>query len=86
MAALCSNHAYSVLRDQTATALMEFTWGKRYDELTVQAQTLLALLESCTYTGKPRLNRTAIIGMCVALLLKFSKNVSRTKDHFPNFV
>ena len=71
MAALCSNHAYSVLRDQTATALMEFTWGKLYDELTVQVPTLLALLESCTYTRKPRPNRTAIIGMCVALLLKF---------------
>lgn len=71
MAALCSEHANSMLRDQTASALTGFTWGKLYDELTVQAPTMLALLESCTLTRKPRLNRTAIVGMCAALLLKF---------------
>ena len=40
--------------------------------MTNEAPTLLALLEFCTYTRKPRVNRMAVLGMCVALLLKFS--------------
>lgn len=71
MTSLCSDSAKSMLREKTASALTQFTWGRLYDELSVHAPTLLAVLESCTCTRKPRPNRTAVVGMCVAVLLKF---------------
>ena len=71
IATMCSDHVNSLLRDQSASALTGFMWGKLYDELTIHAPKLLALLECCTHTRKPRRNRMAVIGMCAALLLKF---------------
>ena len=67
---LCSNATNSTLQNQSADALREFTWGKLHSELEARAPTLLSLLQMCTHTRKPRHNRIAVIGMCVALLLK----------------
>ena len=55
--------------------LRNFTWNSLLSELSLKAPTLLSILQSCTYLSKPRQNRSAVIGMCSALLLKhrFSK-------------
>ena len=67
---MCSDKAKSFLQYQSASAL-EFEWDTLIAELSIHAPVLLSLLSSCTMTRKLRQNRSAVIGMCCALLLKF---------------
>jgi len=64
---LCSN---SMLRQQTANDLKTFSWDALLIELQSKAPFLMIILDSCTTTKRPRSNRRAIMGMCMALLLK----------------
>ena len=72
LVAMCSRaNTNSILCNQSSDALNKFTWGKLHDELAERAPRLLRLLEMCTHTRKPRINRQAVIGMCAMILLKF---------------
>ena len=51
--------------------LKEFTWDKLFEELSFNAPILLSILRDCTQTRRPRTNRSAVIGMCFAILLKY---------------
>ena len=75
LALMCSDQTNSILRSQSMSDLRNFTWNSLLSELSLKAPTLLPILQSCTYLSKPRQNRSAVIGMCSALLLKhrFSK-------------
>lgn len=66
LTSLCSEAVNSILRYQSANALIEFTWGKLH-ELAARAPTSLSLLQMCTYTRKPHHNRKGVIGMCAVL-------------------
>ena len=68
---MCSEAANSILWNQSAEALNEFSWGKLCDELEARAPTFFSLFEMCTHTRKPRCNRMGVIGMCAALLMKY---------------
>ena len=69
---MCSRaNTNSILCNQSSDALNTFTWGKLHDELAERAPLLLTLLEMCTHTRKPRINRQAVIGLCAVILLKF---------------
>lgn len=67
---MCSVPVSSVLQKQSKDVYDDFSWDLLYAELEVNAPVLLSLLESCTQTRRPRENRRAVIGMCVAILLK----------------
>ena len=75
LALMCSDRTNSILRSQSMSDLRNFTWNSLLSELSLKAPTLLSILQSCTYLSKPHQNRSAVIGMCSALLLKhrFSK-------------
>ena len=68
---MCSDEVKSVLQSKAAKSLSEFSWGKLINELSANAPTLLHVLQGCTITKAPRVNRTATIGMCAAILLQF---------------
>ena len=72
---MCSEKISSCLRKQEEDIYGEFTWEMIHDELKANAPVLLSLLQACTLTRKSRENRKAVIGICVAILLKhrFSK-------------
>ena len=70
LAQMCSDKAKSFLQYQSASAL-ELEWDTLIADLSIHAPVLLSLLSSCTMTRKPRQNRSAVIGMCCAQLLKF---------------
>lgn len=69
--AMCSNGADSILHSQKIPDLHSFSWVQLIRELEENAPTLLNVMQSMTYTCKPRENREAVIGMCTAILLKF---------------
>ena len=71
LVSMCSEAANSILRNQSAEVLSEFSWGKLYDELEARAPTFLSLFEMCTHTRKPRRNRMGVIGMCAVLIMKY---------------
>ena len=87
LALMCSDQTNSILRSQSMSDLRNFTWNSLLSELSLKAPTLLSILQSCTYLSKPRQNRSAVIGMCSALLLKhrFSKNVHSAKSYISSF-
>lgn len=66
---MCSHNVDSIL--QKTSALRSFQWIDLVNELEVHAPTLMTVLESATKTRCCRSNRTGVIGMCAALLLKF---------------
>ena len=67
---LCSDKTASVLKKHSLEAFKEFTWDALTSELSVNAPMLMSILEGCTETKVERVNRKAVIGMCVVLLLK----------------
>ena len=75
LALMCSDETNSILRSQSMSDLRKFTRNSLLSELSLKAPTLLSILQSCTYLSKPCQNRSTVIGMCSALLLKhrFSK-------------
>ena len=88
MAALCSNRANSVLRDQSAAALTGFTWGKLHDEMTNKAPTIASTARilhlhkkaSCQPYGSSR----DVCGLAVEV--SFPQDVPCSKDNCPHFV
>ena len=70
LAEMCSNKANSFLRNQSPSSLV-FKWDTLLGELAKHAPILLSLFLSCTTTNRPRQNRSAVIWMCCAFLLKF---------------
>ena len=71
IATMCSNKHHSMLRQQTARNLKTYSWDTLLTELQCIAPFLMSIMLSCTTTKTPRSNRKAIIGMCIALLLKY---------------
>ena len=67
---MCSESTNSILRCQSITDLIEFTWDKLLSELAVNAPVFLTMLCACTHPRKPRQNRDAVLGICSAILLK----------------
>lgn len=65
---MCSENAQSVMRN---CDLLSFSWNRLLSEMSSNAPVLLAILQSCTHTQRPRQNRNAVVGMCCAVLLKF---------------
>ena len=89
LSAMCSRaNTNSILCNQSSDALDKYTWGKLHDELAERAPLLRTLLEMCTHTRKPRINRQAVIGMCAVIHLKFRfcQDVSGAENGFANFV
>ena len=68
---MCSDKTNSILGSQLVCDLKEFTWDKLFEELSFNAPILLSILRDCTQTRRPRTNRSAVIGMCFAILLKY---------------
>lgn len=68
---MCSEKTKSVLSSQSISDLKAFNWKALLAELSSSAPILLSILQSCTHTGKPRVNQDGVIGMCCAILLKF---------------
>ena len=67
---LCLQQSTSTLRDHSKSVLTGFSWDTLEVELLSTAPVLLSILRACTETKKPRNNRTAVIGMCAALILR----------------
>ena len=67
---LCSQKNVSVLRDHSTDMLTSFSWDGFEAELLSTAPVFVSILRACTETKQPRVNRTAVIGMCAALILK----------------
>jgi len=69
---LCSTAAKCVLNPEHSNcSLQDFTWDRLLDDVAANAPMLLAFLQASTRTKKPRTNRKATIGICIAILLKF---------------
>jgi len=73
---LCSASAKCVLNTEGSKdfSLPNFTWDRLLEDVAANAPMLLALFQACTRTKKPRSNRHATIGICIAILLKFRFN------------
>jgi len=72
---LCSTAAKCVLNPEHSNcSLQDFTWDRLLEDIAANAPMLLAFLQACTRTRKPRTNRKATIGMCITILLKFRFN------------
>lgn len=69
---MCSNDVNSIL--QRTSAVSSFQWVDLLNELESHAPTLMTILNSATITRGYRCNRSGVIGMCAALLLKFRYN------------
>lgn len=67
---LCSNDCGSVLRKHDVDTIKSFSWDALYTELADNSPVLLSLLEACSQTETERVNRKAVVCMCVVLLLK----------------
>ena len=67
---MCSDKTASILRKHCPDTFKEFTWDAFTNELLVNAPVLMSILEGCTETKVARVNRKAVMGMCVVLLLK----------------
>ena len=71
IAAMCSDKHYSMLRKQTATDLKTFCWDVFLIEVQATAPFLFSFMLSCTITKRPKANQKVVMGMCIALLLKY---------------
>ena len=67
---LCSDKTNSVLKSQSVFHLREFCWDTFTSDLSTNAPILWSILYASTQTRRPAQNRKAVIGMCIALLLK----------------
>ena len=56
--------------DGGITNLAELKWNDVLHSMTLHAPTLLALLQSCSKTRRPRKNQSAIIGVLASILCK----------------
>ena len=65
--------------------LRNFTWNTLLSELSFIAHILLSILQSCTYLSKPHKNRSAVIGMCSALLFKHRFDEHCAKSYICSF-
>ncbi len=68
---MCSEKTGSILSSKHVSDLKEFTWDKLLTELDSHAPVLHSILKMCTQTRRRRPNRSAVIGMCVAILLRY---------------
>ena len=68
---LCSTAVNSVLCDCGPEKLMSFTWVEFEDELKQHAPLLFSTLMSLTKTKRVRANRSAVLCICAAILLKY---------------
>jgi len=66
---MCSHTVNSILQRTSATS--SFQWVDLINELEVHAPTLMTILNSATKTRCYRCNRSGVIGMCAAMLLRF---------------
>ena len=67
MRKMASINANSILSSESVT---EFEWSTLIEELHNNAPVLLSILQAASKTRVPRSNNNAVIGMCVAILLK----------------
>ena len=70
MKAMCSEARGSVLCNQSPHDLEVFTWDKLFIELSESAPILLSLLQECARTKRHQENSNAVVGMCIAILMK----------------
>ena len=71
MKKMCSHEANSILKQQLPINFEEFSWDSLIGEVQTHAPVLYSFMNACTKTKKPRSNKKATIGMCVAILLKY---------------
>ena len=67
---LASSNVRSILQDCDTNQLHLFRWEAVSEELSKFAPVLRQILVSATKTRSPRSNTSAVIGMCLAILLK----------------
>ena len=71
MKKMCSKKVSSILRSNFSEALKSFKWADLLTELSNHAPVLVSILNACTQTKTFKQNRTATIGFCAAVLLKY---------------
>ena len=64
MKKMCLLEVNSILKQQLPMNFKEFSWDSLVGEIQVH-------VNACTKTKKPRSNRLATIGMCIAILLGY---------------
>lgn len=69
--AMCSLRVHSILKNESTEMLKSFEWDKLISEVKVYAPLLYQVFLSCTKTRHPKSNQNVIIGMCIAMLLKY---------------
>ena len=70
MKQMCSSEVKSVLQDMSNDAVKSFTWKSFLLEVETNAPILHSFLIGCTKTRRTRPNQVAVVGMCVAILLR----------------
>ena len=68
---MCSDAVNSVLKCKLDSEHNLFCWEMLHSELSIHAPLLLHILTECTKTHHKQNNRTAVIGMCCCILLKY---------------
>ena len=71
---MCSSKVHSVLQQHSNEALKSFNWDIFMAEIKENTFVLYHIMLACTKTKQPRSNRKGVIGMCLAMLLKFRYN------------
>lgn len=61
----------SILRSGSYDDMKVFQWETLLEELKLHAPVLYNILDSCTSTKHQRINRSATIGICAAILLRY---------------
>ena len=67
---MCSDKTNSVLRADPTIELKVFKWDTLLAELSQNAPVFLSLLHAATHTRRNRENKSAVIGLCAAVLIK----------------
>ena len=67
---LCSDGCGSMLHKQDVDSIKSFSWDALYSELVDNSPILMSILDACSRTNTERVNRKAVVSMCVVLLLK----------------
>ena len=68
---MCADSTNSVLKQKLPLSFEEFYWDNLLSEVQTHAPLLLSFMNACTQTGRPRSNRKATIGMCIAMILRY---------------
>ena len=72
---MCSSKVHSVLQQHSNEAFKIIQLGDIFmAEIKENAPVLYHIMLACTKTKQPRSNRKGVIGMCLAMLLKFRYN------------